>query len=136
MSHSHISLPFHRSSYPYTVLRKSSSYPPKNISSPHSITYKTPHTQKKNNHTYPPINLKHRFRHDRLHHFLHLEPSLPRQIEKRQILMQQPGPMRAEEDQSSRGGGTPERGLDGLKELGVLGVVEDQVGENQNVKAC
>ncbi len=50
--------------------------------------------------------------------------------------MQQPGPMRAEEDQSSRDRGAPERGLDGLKEFGVLGVVEDQVGENQSVKAC
>lgn len=94
-----------------------------------------PHT-KENNHTHPPINLKHRLRHYRLHHFLHLEPSLPRQCEKRQILMQQPGPMRAEEDQSSRDRGAPERGLDRLKEFGVLGVVEDQVGENQSVKAC
>lgn len=98
--------------------------------------HQTPNQKsKKEIRTHPLINLKHRLRHHRLHHLLHFQPTFPCQVEKRQVLVQQPRPMRAEEDQSSRGRGTPECGLDGLEELGVLGMVKYQVGEDEGVEA-
>ncbi len=77
----------------------------------------------------------HRPLHLPLQHLLNNETHLPCQIEERHVLIQQPRSMRGEEDQGFRICCFPEGLLDADHQLAVLRVVEEEVGQDEEVEA-
>lgn len=92
-------------------------------------------TREQGNSTYPRIFLKHDFLHRPLKDLLHREARLFRQVEERQILLQQPGSIWGEEDQGSGVYTSLHELLDTRNQLPVLGVIEQNIREDENVEA-
>jgi hypothetical protein len=87
------------------------------------------------NSNYPRVFLKHDIVHRPFKDLLHREAPLSRQVEKCQILLQQPGSIWREEDQGSRVSTFLHELLNARDQLPVLGVIEQNIREDENVKA-
>ena len=73
--------------------------------------------------------------HRALQHLVHREPALGRPCKEGHVPLQEPRSVRREEDQGRRVRRPFERLLHATDQLAVFGVVEEQVGQDQEVEA-
>ena len=69
-----------------------------------------------------------------LEELINHKPSLSSQIEERKVVLEQPGPIRCEENQSLGVCASLQHLLYARHQLPVLGVVEKQICENQKIE--